>query len=232
MDYEIAVFIAGFATQALDFSLSINQPWYDYKAKELGVIFNCDSIPYFLIVEFAYIIYPKTHPYLKMVYDNIPAGDTGSYQVSGPVDIQKNNQLVYNEWRVENRNIPCTGQQCNGKSCILLEECNTQGGNFWQGQCFFCPDGIVFELGRCTRKCGANQIYFNRVCFCQDSYVREGVDCIKDRSCGQNQVWSEDENKCICDEISVPWNGGCRQCPANAFPNAYLTGCDCVNVGE
>lgn len=233
VEYDIAIFISGFSTADNKFVVSINQPWFQLSVKQLGVIFNYKSKPDFTSITFSYVIFPRTHPVLKMVYDPTPSAQQGSYQLTGPVDFTQNQRLVYNEWRVVNRNIPCNGEKCGGRNgCILLEECNNQFGYFWQGQCYFCPAGILFDNGRCLSRCGANQIYFNRVCYCQTGFTRVGVDCILEKNCGTNEIWSDSLNKCVCKLNSMLWNGECRVCPANSFPNPAQTWCDCVDQGK
>lgn len=150
--------------------MSINQPYFSEASKTVGVIFSYDSNPNFQYITFSYIVYPRTHPVLKFDYrQNIPS-QLGSYYFTGPVDMQ-NSDITYNFWRVVNRNIPCSGNGCTN-NCVLIEECIEKGGNIWQDQCYFCPEGIIFDNGRCSRRCGANQIFFNRVCFCDSGYVR------------------------------------------------------------
>jgi hypothetical protein len=67
---------------------------------------------------------------------------------------------------------------------MLREKCVELGGNIWEAQCIFCPPGIIFEYGRCSRKCGLNQVYINRVCICAKGFTRKGKDCVKDNACG------------------------------------------------
>ena len=142
-----------------------------------------------------------------------------------------NTGITYNFWRIVNRNIPCNGAACSN-NCILIEECIDQGGNLFQDQCYFCPEGIVFANGRCSRRCGANQIFFNRICFCDTGFVRQGNDCVKDKSCGTNQIWDDQLGKCVCDSSSFTYGQRCEKCPANSLPNLAQTTCECINVGQ
>lgn len=142
-DYQVAAFVSGFSTTDSNFDISINQPYYIENDKTVGVIFGYDSNPHFTFVTFTYIVYPRTHPILKFDYSQSITSNLGSYYVSGPVNMIPNS-ITYNIWRILNRNIPCSGDACSGQTCILIDECNNRGGNFWQGQCYFCPEGIIF----------------------------------------------------------------------------------------
>ena len=163
----------------------------------MSVSFYCSANPAVLTLTITYIIYPEIHSILDLNYDLTPRGDAGSYQISGPVNFQPNKRIEYNEWRVENRNLACTGNECQG-ICTLREECAKTGGNIWQGQCIYCAPGVVFEYGLCTRRCGANQIYLNRVCICAKGFTRKDKDCVNAKQCGTNQVWSDTQNGCVC----------------------------------
>lgn len=65
-------------------------------------------------------------------------------------------------------------------------------GNAYEGQCVFCAPGIVFEYGQCTRRCGANQLYTNRVCVCLSGFVRRGNACVAEGSGGNNDRCKKD----------------------------------------
>jgi len=142
-----------------------------------------------MTVSFTYIIYPEFHVQLDFIYDLAPRGEVGAYQVTGPVNFQPNKRIEYNEWRVANRYLPCTGAECAG-ICELREDCVSKGGNVYQGQCIYCPFGIVFEFGKCSRRCGFNQVYLNRACFCNKGFVLNGKDCVLDKKCPTGKIWN------------------------------------------
>ena len=232
-DYQIATFVSGFSTSSSNPLVSISNSWFDEQAKQLGVIFayNTNQKAQFDGITFTYIIYPRVHPVLQFDYTQIITNNLGSYYVTGPVSL-RDSKVVYNAWRIVNRNIPCNGPKCQGRTCILIEDCNNQGGNYWQGQCFFCNDGIIFDSGRCLRTCGANQVSFNRLCFCQNGFVRNGVDCVKENSCGTNQVWDVKTKTCICDINSYFFAQKCTRCPVGSFPTEDGLSCICADVSK
>lgn len=82
----------------------------------------------------------------------------------------------------------------------MREECSQKGGNIWEGQCIYCADGIIFEYGQCTKRCGMNQIYLNRVCICATEFTRKGKDCVAEKKCGTNEIWSDALNVCTCNK--------------------------------
>lgn len=197
-NYKVAAFISGFSTTDNEFTLTITKKAYDVDSKKLSVAFFCSANPAVLTLTITYIVFPETHQLLDIAYDLAVRGEVGAYQISGPVNFQPNKRIEYNEWRVENRFLPCTGNECENNLCMLREDCSKKGGNIFEGQCIFCAPGVVLEYGRCAKKCGANQVYSNRVCICAKGFVRKGKDCVNGKTCGTNQVWSDVQNGCVC----------------------------------
>lgn len=108
-NYNVAAFISGFSTVDSQFSLVINKKAYDNNKKTLGISFYCSAKPAVLTITITYVIYPESHPVLDFSYNIKPQGDSGAYQLSGPVNFQPNKGIEYNEFYVANRNLACTG---------------------------------------------------------------------------------------------------------------------------
>ena len=109
-----------------------------------------------------------------------------------------------------------------------------KNGNIWESKCVFCPAGIVFEYGQCTRRCGANQLYLSRACVCLKGFNRVGKDCVQiaQKKCGTNQVWSDLQNKCVCNTGFYNLNDECRQCPEGSTVTADGKSCFCTSVDK
>lgn len=108
-DYKVVAFISGFSTTDNEFTLTITRKSFDLDAKKLSVSFYCSANPAVLTLTITYVIFPEVHQVLDFSYDLTTKGDVGAYQISGPVNFQPNKRIEYNEWRVENRNLACTG---------------------------------------------------------------------------------------------------------------------------
>jgi hypothetical protein len=59
----------------------------------LTVGFYCSANPAVLTLTISYIIYLEVHPVLDISYELTPKGDTGSYQITGPVNFQPNKKI-------------------------------------------------------------------------------------------------------------------------------------------
>lgn len=114
----------------------------------------------------------------------------------------------------------------------MREECARLNGNIFESKCLFCPPGIAPEYGACTRKCGANQMYTNRVCVCLKGFTRVGRDCIASKKCGTNQVWSDTQNQCVCNKASALVGDLCIECPAGSVSTADGNSCFCNDAGK
>ena len=216
----MAVFFSGLVSDARSFHLHLfGDSFVNPASNTLTIHFEPKAEFYEII--FAYVIYPRVHPIFTIVQDSTPEDD-GSYQIAGishfhPTDV------VYREFRIENRFIFCEGEQCP-QSCILTENCEPQGGHLYQGKCYFCPDGFTFQAGVCRSPCKENEVWFmNRICVCKDGYILVGTSCVP--QCGSNQIWVTD--RCICVEGSSAYGDDCRICPPNSQPNADKTSCVC-----
>lgn len=120
--------------------------------------------------------------------------------------------------------MPCNGPDCTGM-CELRENCITKGGNIYQGQCTYCPSGVVFELGRCSKRCGPNQLYINRGCVCAKGFTINGKDCVLDKTCPTGKIWSDDKKGCVCDKGY--YGAKCDKCPDGADSSADKSACVC-----
>jgi hypothetical protein len=110
MYYKVAAFISGFSTQANQFSIVINNKFYDRLQNKLIISFYSSGNMPLTTMTFAYVIYPEIHPILDFSYNAIPQGDAGAYQISGPVLFSSTaNGIQYNEWMVGNRFLACVG---------------------------------------------------------------------------------------------------------------------------
>lgn len=210
-NYKVAVFISGFSTNDRQLRINLNNKSYDKINRRLSIAFYCGANPQPIAITFSYVIYPDAHSVFEISYETIPQGDSGAYQLTGPVNFGAN--IEYNEFRIANRYLTCTGNECDS-SCILRERCNSLNGNSYEGQCIFCSPGIVFEYGTCTRRCGANQTYVNRVCICNSGYTRQGNNCVLPGpvipTCNRNEIL---------------YNNRCRACPNGASPNQNTCVC-------
>jgi hypothetical protein len=134
-----------------------------------------------LSLTFSYVIYPVNNNVLSFYYNLVSQPDFGSYQLQGPVGFLSNNDLTFSQWVVGNRYITCTG--CNStalsvNSCILTEDCINNNGNVINSSCIFCPAGIMFQNGACSKVCGPNQVFNNNGCACMDGFTRDGPNCV------------------------------------------------------
>jgi len=84
-NYKVAAFISGFSTSAKQFQISINQKNYDQNSRKLTVVFYSNAVPQPAAITISYIIYPEVHSVFELSYEVRPLGDTGAYQISGPV---------------------------------------------------------------------------------------------------------------------------------------------------
>lgn len=92
-NYNVAAFISGFSTTDSQFALTINKKSYDNDKKNLTISFYCSADPAVLTLTITYVIYPDTHQVLDISYNLTPQGDSGSYQISGPVNFQPNKRI-------------------------------------------------------------------------------------------------------------------------------------------
>lgn len=109
-------------------------------------------------------------------------------------------------------------------------------GNIWQGQCIYCPVGVIFENGQCSQKCEANQFYSNSVCNCNQGFARVGRDCVNipNQICGNNQVFSTTLQKCICSTGCYDSNGqlNCLHCSPGSVPDLNGLSCVCTDASQ
>jgi len=71
----------------------VNQKSYDADTKRVNVTFYSSANPSVLTVTITYVVYPEIHAVLDFSYSLTPKGDTGSYQISGPVNFQPNKRV-------------------------------------------------------------------------------------------------------------------------------------------
>ena len=62
--------------------------------------------------------------------------------------------------------------------------------------------------------------------------MRKGKDCVADKKCGGNQVWSDAANDCVCDQKSALLNNECRQCPTGSQPSPDGNSCICQSESK
>ena len=195
LGYQVAVFISGFLVFDFQFSLKINKK--SFEKSKLQVFFYCSANPTPLSLAISYIIYPETHQFLQMSFGPQLADQNGAYQISGPVDFRADKIVQYRQWRVLNRNIPCASNQCSG-SCVLKEECLAKGGNVENGECIYCPPGIIFENGQCSKRCKSSWLFLYGICRCPNGYKLKGKECVNDQGCGSFSRYVESSQKCEC----------------------------------
>jgi len=107
-DYSVAAFISGFSTTDNQFQISINQRSYNQRSRTLTFSLFCSASPRPSSITISYVIYPKNHQTLDIFYGS-PMADMGSYQISGPTSFPTSNIIEYNEFRVGNRYLVCSG---------------------------------------------------------------------------------------------------------------------------
>lgn len=71
----------------------INKKAYDNDKNNLAISFYCSANPTVLTLTVTYVIYPEYHPVLDFSYNIRPQGDSGAYQISGPVNFQPNKAI-------------------------------------------------------------------------------------------------------------------------------------------
>lgn len=140
--------------------------------------------------------------------------------------------VEYSQWEfVILRNLTCSGDKCTSP-CISKEKCVENGGNVWRDQCLYCPPGIIFEKGTCTRKCRPNWGYVSGVCVCSIGYTRKGDDCVDGKGCGFGSQYSASIGKCICKQGYAKRQGGlCVECPAGSSVSSDGQSCMCSGIG-
>lgn len=84
------------------------------------------------------------------------------------------------------------------------------------GSCV-CQFGFYYKGDVCV-KCGDNSYSSPdyRTCFCRDGFVKQGDNCVESQTCGNNQVYSVDLKKCVCNipGMVIDNNNQCV-CPDN-----------------
>lgn len=93
-NYKVAAFISGFSTSARQFQLSVNQKNYNQNTRILSITIFSNAVPQPVSVTISYIVYPEVHNILEISYEVRPQGDSGAYQISGPVSF--GNSIEYN----------------------------------------------------------------------------------------------------------------------------------------
>lgn len=94
--YQVAAFISGFSTSDNQFKISIDRRSYDSWSRKLTISFFCGANPQPNTITVSYIIYPENHAIFEISYEVSPKGESGAYQISGPVNFGTNNIIEYN----------------------------------------------------------------------------------------------------------------------------------------
>lgn len=178
-DYQVVTYISGMGTFGHDFTLSINDKFYNKVTQTITIFLHTTlSTSQLFTMTITYVIYPSEHSIFSFVSRTRPLGNE-AYHLSGPV-AYNGKAITYSEWAIKDRALSCVGAACES-NCVRTEQCIATFGNIWESRCVHCAAGVIFERGICTRKCGANQLYFRSACICPDStYIRVGTDCIKE----------------------------------------------------
>ena len=72
-DYSVASFISGMEPNGSLFSVKLGQLLFNQTTNELQINFKCRGRENLKSINFTYIVFPRTHAYIKMVYTPFPA---------------------------------------------------------------------------------------------------------------------------------------------------------------
>lgn len=75
-----------------------------------------------------------------------------------------------------------------------------------------------------------NQIYLNRVCICATGFTRKGKDCVGEKKCGTNEIWSDSLNACTCNKGCARFIEECKECPTGSEPTSDGKSCVCKDT--
>ncbi|MBQ3117728.1 MAG: hypothetical protein IJC11_05355, partial [Alphaproteobacteria bacterium] len=99
----------------------------------------------------------------------------------------------------------------HGEGCTTY--CDTSVASMSSGMCA-CKDTTTYWNGQACESCGANKVYENGSCVCDDSSYNSGDSCIQ---CPAQSTVNSDKNGCACTETNAYWNGNsCITCDTNA----------------
>lgn len=91
---------SGLDSDARGFSLSLDEDQCNVDVDESTLIIQFRPRNQFYQMFFAYLIYPKTHPFLTFTEDDTPDQGAGSYRISGPIEYNRANRLKYHQFRI------------------------------------------------------------------------------------------------------------------------------------